>query len=50
MHYHFESLNSSGKSFKAHGKTVKRHYTTSNCLEKIQYTGFIKILRANGIS
>jgi hypothetical protein len=50
MHYHFVSLDSSGKPFKAHGETVRRHYTTSNCLEKIQYRGFLNLLRVNGIS
>ena len=48
MHYHFVALDKNGKPFRAHGETIRRHYTTTNCLEKIQYKGFMKLLRSNG--
>jgi len=48
MHYHFVALDKSGNTHKDHGETVRRHYTTTNCLEKIQYKGFLNLLKSNG--
>ena len=48
MHYHFVALDSEGKPFKYNNTTVRRHYTTTNCLEKVEYSHFLNLLRSNG--
>jgi|APSaa5957512535_1039671.scaffolds.fasta_scaffold29896_2 hypothetical protein len=46
MHYHVVSLEDDGNTYKLNNVVVRRHYTTTNILEKNQYANMVSMIEA----